>query len=360
MIRLLPARLANARTVLFIVAVTLTACDSERKGLQLGEEKIDSREAQHTAAMIETIKQTSLKAASDGQVDGMIKRFNQGKTLGCFDATFTVAQDLPAELQQGIFANGQVYPAQLRFANATRDDDRDKDFRGVSLKLKGVMGKTLWGKDGEQDFLFNSYPALFAANPEDFLAFIEASSEGKLWQYFIHPGNLYSLAIVLKGREKITDPLAIQYWSTTPYRFGEDKTRAVKYSLKPCEGSATNTKVASHNDFLTDAMLAHLEDAPACFDFMVQLQNDPVAMPIENASVIWDEEKSPFIKLASILIADGGTADATRENCESMTFNPWQSLEAHRPLGGINRARLAIYSEIGQFRVNENIRRGFQ
>src|SRR5690606_34595502 len=97
----------------------------------------------------------------------------------------------------------------------------------------------------------------------------------------------YSLGIVLKGREKITDPLSIQYWSTTPYRFGDDITKAVKYSLKPCESSTYKPEVKLHNDFLTDAMQAHLAKSPACFDFMVQFQTDPALMPIEDASVIW-------------------------------------------------------------------------
>ena len=29
--------------------------------------------------------------------------------------------------------------------------------------------------------------------------------------------------------------------------------------------------------------------------------------------------------------------------CEHMTFNPWNCLEQHRPLGSINRMRLAVY-----------------
>lgn len=355
MIRHLPARLVSF-SVAVAMGLTLASCDAGHKGLQPGQEKMDSREAQFTAAMIEAITQTSLDSAGDG----MIKRFNQGKTLGCFDATFSVQDDIPIELQQGVFARGRVYPAQLRFANATSEDDRDKDFRGASLKLKGVNGKALWGENGGQDFLFNSYPALFAATPEDFLAFIEATRDEKLWRYFIYPGHFYSLAIVLKGREKISNPFAIQYWSTTPYRFGDDNSKAVKYSLKPCQGSALAPTIERHRDFLTDAMLAHLEAAPACFDFMVQFQGDPAAMPIENASVIWDEEKSPFIKLATLVISDNATAEATQENCEAMTFNPWQSLEAHRPLGGINRVRRAIYSETGKFRTEENIRRGFE
>lgn len=73
------------------------------------------------------------------------------------------------------------------------------------------------GEPGQQDFLLNSYPVLFAADPGDFLDFIEASRDGRLWRYFINPGHFYSLGIVLKGREEIENPFAIDYWSTTAF-----------------------------------------------------------------------------------------------------------------------------------------------
>jgi hypothetical protein len=40
-----------------------------------------------------------------------------------------------------------------------------------------------------------------------------------------------------------------------------------------------------------------------------------------------------------------------------MRFNPWQSVAAHQPLGGINRSRKPIYAEIGPFRDQQNRRR---
>jgi hypothetical protein len=91
---------------------------------------------------------------------------------------------------------------------------------------------------------------------------------------------------------------------------------------------------------------------------MVQFQRNPDTMPIEDAAVIWDESVSPFIKVASIHIGSAATSKATADRCEAMTFNPWQSQAEHRPLGGINRTRKPIYSEIGQFRGEQNRLRG--
>lgn len=328
--------------------MSLAACGGG-SGLGPGEERLSDDEAEHTAAMIEAIKAISLQRHPTGD----IQRFNQSKTLGCFDGEFAVLDNLDTALQQGIFKPGARYPARLRFANATQEDDREKDFRGLSIKLAGVEGPSLWGEAGYQDFLFNSYPALFVANPGDFRDFIDATRDDKVWRYFLNPGHWYTLGVVMKGREKIDNPLAIPYWSTTPYRFGPDETRAVKYSVRPC-GSSPDIRVEQTQHFLGDAIRAHLRQDAACLSFMVQFQQDPDAMPIEDASVIWEEDDSPFIKLAEIRIEAGMDNREDWEECNAMTFNPWQSVAAHRPVGGINRARKPIYAEVGEFRRREN------
>lgn len=270
----------------------LQSCDSEYKDMQLGEERLSHDESEITAQMIEVIKSVSLQRNDPGD----IKRFNQSKSLGCFNAAFSVAENLSDDLQQGVFISGQRYPAKVRFANATKFDDTEKDFRGMSIKLFNVPGASLWGKHGQQDFLLNSYPALFAANPEDFLDFIEATRDDKIWRYFINPAHFYSLKVIMSGREKIENPFSIRYWSTTPYRYGKNKSQAVKYSVKSCAASHPRLDVNKHEHFLTESMSEYLRQRPACFDFMVQFQRDPDAMPIENASVIWDEEMSSTLR----------------------------------------------------------------
>jgi hypothetical protein len=337
---------ARAGSVVLVV-LALVGCGPGNSDLALGQERVDPAEAEYAARMIDAIRAISLTRAAE---DNPVARFNQVKTLACHHATFTVGPGLAADLRQGIFATERSYPALLRFANATEQDDTKQDFRGLSIKLKDVAGEPLWGAPGQQDFLLNSYPVLFAADPADFLAFIEATRDDALWRYFIDPRHFYSLWIVLMGREKIADPFEITYWSTTPYRLGPDETRAVKYSVRACPGPAPAVDVPASADFLADAMRAHLAVAPACFDFLVQPQTDPDAMPIEDASALWNEADSPFIPVARIEIPAGSPS----VDCEDATFNPWQSLAAHRPLGGINRTRLPVYAEIGQFRLREN------
>ena len=92
---------------------TVTACGSDVEPGP-GEEKVQAGEAEDTARMIDLIKEISLERYPAGE----IKRFNQSKSLGCFDATFSVADGLPQDLRQGLFAEPNTWRARLRFANA--------------------------------------------------------------------------------------------------------------------------------------------------------------------------------------------------------------------------------------------------
>lgn len=326
----------------------LSGCAGDAPGP--GEEQVEADEADITDAMIDAIETiTSARMAN-----GIVPRLNQSKSLGCLDARFSVRSDLDPVLAQGVFQPGAEYQALVRFANASTTDDTEKDFRGMSFKLYGISGEPLWGGASEQHFLLNSYPGLFAEDPSEFLAFLEATAEGSIWKFFINPSHWDALKIILQGREVIDSPFNITYWSTTPYRLGRDTTTAVKYSARACDASMEiNTE--RHENFLRDAMVEQLQAGPVCFDFGVQLQDDPVSMPIEDASIIWDESVSPFRTIANLIIEDQAfNNEAALMTCEQQAFNPWHSLPDHRPLGGINRVRLPVYTEAAEFRLQES------
>ena len=91
------------------------------------------------------------------------------------------------------------------------------------------------------------------------------------------------------------------------------------------------------------------------FEFGVQLQTDPVEMPVEDPLVMWDEAVSPFKRVAIIRIPkqDIG-AKSWVEFAENLSFTPWHSLTEHRPLGSNNRARRGVYEAISKFRHEMN------
>lgn len=325
----------------------MAAATAGDDALELGEERPVADEEGIQQAMIDSIKTISRMR----HLSGRPRRFNQAKGIACLDADFHVPDDLPAALRHGLFARPGRYRAKIRFANATADDDRKKDFRGMSIKVFDVAGKPLWGEEGMQDFVLNSHPALFVGKPAEFLEFIESMRKRARWRFFITPRNWDSLWMVLRGRKRIASPFDIPYWSTTPYRLGPDQSVAVKYAVRPCSGFTSSIPDGADSNFLSRAVQDHLTRGPACFDFMVQFQTDPVAMPVEDASVVWNEGRSGFRKAARITIERQELLDeASRRECEEITFNPWQCLADHQPLGGINRVRRSVYSELGRFR----------
>jgi hypothetical protein len=123
----------------------------------------------------------------------------------------------------------------------------------------------------------------------------------------------------------------------------------VKYSLVPCfeeTGPPQNPDLLP-DDYLHQSLALHLKTREAVFEFRVQPQTDPVAMPIEDVSVVWDEAVSRPIPVATLTIGmqdvDSSEGRALAEECEAMAFSPWNALAEHRPMGGINRLRQAVY-----------------
>lgn len=105
-------------------------------------------------------------------------------------------------------------------------------------------------------------------------------------------------------------------------------------------------------------MVEHLKREDVYFDFKVQLQTDPQTMPIEDATIEWNEAESGFIKVATIRIpVQEFDIQQRREFDENLSFNPWHTLPEHQPLGGVNRVRKQIYEAISAIRhqLNEQL-----
>ena len=100
----------------------------------LAQETVTPDEAAVTAEFIAFLKTASAKH----HPSGVMPRFNQGRAAGCVDAEFTVPDGLPPELRLGLFAQPKTYRARIRFANATSQSDRERDVRGMSIKVSGV------------------------------------------------------------------------------------------------------------------------------------------------------------------------------------------------------------------------------
>ncbi len=317
----------------------------------LAREVVDGDEASVTADFIAFLQAASERRHRAGEM----RRFNQGRAAGCVDAEFSVLPNLPDDCRVGLFAEPRSYQARIRFAHAVSASDRDKDTRGMSIALTGVVGENLTPGATRQDFILNSHPVMMVPGPKEFLELLQVVEAGGIRRvlYFIgHPG---AARIAMASRQNPTSHLDIPYWSTTPYLFGPG--RAVKYIVRPSAGPASVLPSRLTDTYLRDALADRLRSGDASFDFLIQFQTDARKMPIEDASIEWREEDSPPRAVARIRIGRQQVPDPSSDNaCEALSFNPWHALPDHRPLGSYNRARREIYRAMAAFRHDRNSR----
>lgn len=289
---------------------------------------------------------------------GIMRRDAHPKMHGLVRAEFIVEPDLPPEWRVGVFREPVVYPAWIRFSNQNDkiQSDLKGDIRGMAIKLMDVRGeKLLTPREfvDTQDFVLISTNVFVTRDVAEFDALVKAMMAGLLqmaWFFATHWRSTWNL---LSAMKKIGNPLAIRYWSATPYLLG---SHAVKYSALPTSGVEDCIPAHAGKDFLRGAMAEQLRHGDVHFDFKVQKQIDPETMPIEDPSVPWSENASPFIKLATIRIPQQDCNTAEQRNLgENLSFNPWHCLPQHRPLGGINRARRTAYHSVSTMRHERNL-----
>jgi catalase len=295
---------------------------------------------------------------------GITRRDVHVKGHAAVRAEFVVEPGLPEEFRVGVFKEPRTFPAWIRFSNSSENPSEDikKDIRGFALKLMGVEGEKLieTQKDATtQDFIFLSTNQFLTKDAKDFYKLVESGALNKkkslsdylrITRYFLtRPRVAVSL---LAGLRKFANLLEMQWFSTTPYLFGQ---RAVKYALKPQLKTKSTLPQNPTDNYLRERLIEHLAREGASFDFMVQFQLDPDREPIEDSLVVWKEENTPFHKVATINIPrqkiDSPEQMAFTEN---LSFNPWHSLPEHRPLGSANRMRKAVYIAISEFRRGRN------
>ena len=92
------------------------------------------------------------------------------------------------------------------------------------------------------------------------------------------------------------------------------------------------------------------------FELRAQLWTDPDTQPIEDASVEWSLDESPYRTIATLLLPRQAAYAPQRVRYfdEIMTFRPAHNPAAHGPLGSAMRARLQVYKALSDFRHREN------
>ena len=268
-------------------------------------------------------------------------------------AELEVLPDLPAHAKVSLFAEPKTYKAYVRFSNGgiAPKPDRKPDVRGIAIKVLGVGGKKLIpGMEDEttQDFLAIRDASVPFANATEFIAAVRAGiSPLAIFGFFGAAGFFRGIGILRRLTAGLGRPIAslatTRYFSALPIQLGE---HAVKYSLAPREsgGSADETPVD-----LGAELAERLKKGPVSWDFQLPFVVDVASTPIEDPTVAWSEEESPWLTVARLtLVEQDPTSERGKkihEGVEPMSFDPWHAAVELKPLGQMMRARNHAYRE---------------
>ncbi|WP_020567628.1 catalase family protein [Neolewinella persica] len=339
-----------------ILAFGITACSTPRNA-KLATEYPSKSEEKATAKVIGLLKELLEK---DYPAPARMERDAHPLQHGLVKAEFIIEPDLPENLKVGIFREAKTYESWIRYSNLSPGKpDIKKDSRGMAIKVMGVKGKKILPDlidAPTQDFVFMSTQIFVTKDVRGFGNLLGSINRGKLnagLHFLTHP-RLVSL--FLKVQIQLPNLTGIEWGSTTPYLLGDGT--AVKYAVKP--RTPTTETIPGKKDNVSDSYLrerlaANLANDDIYLDFYVQVQKDARKMPIEDPRKLWAQDESPFIKVATIkVLKQIFDTPAQQLYGDNLSFSPWHALPVHRPLGGINRGRRAIYDTMSKFRHDRN------
>ena len=336
-------------------------------------EDVQPDEQATIAELNETFDTILEKTAADY---GHAVRSVHAKAHGILEGTLRIADGLPPELSQGLFAKPGEHKVYMRISTNAGDilPDAVSLPRGLALKVLDVEGERLPGAKGTtQDFIMVNGPIFQAKTAADFHGSLKmlAKTTDRL------EGTKTVMSSVLRGVNKAleavgvesptvqsmggapnVEPLGETYYSVTPFRYGGF---IAKFSLAPVspnlmELTGREIDASGNENAIRDTVRAEMADIRGRWELRVQLCRDLDRQPVEDPTVEWNEDEAPFRTVATITVEpqDSWSPERVQSVEEEMRFGIWTGLAAHQPLGNINRARKAPYEHSAQFRERFN------
>ncbi|MET0570217.1 MAG: catalase family protein [Pedobacter agri] len=302
------------------------------------------------------------------------------KNHGILRGELEVYDNLPEHLAQGLFKQPKKYPVIIRYSTAPGmiEPDKKSSQRGMAIKIIGVEGEKFLPEVKDeltQDFLLVNYPIIPTGTVKDYL-----DQQKKIEDYINTPDLFQTVqgAMLVAGRKiknllgqeeepnNFSTPgshiLGDRYFSMAAIRYGD-------YVAKISIGPKSENVAALHGkdmdeqlqkdepeSFLTTIVKNFFKDQTAVYELSAQLCKDLKKMPVEDGSVQWMEEDSPYQPIASLTILPQDTFSPQRRvyGDDVLSYNPFHCLPAHRPLGNIMRVRRLAYETSSKYRHHMN------
>ncbi|WP_455352193.1 catalase family protein [Streptomyces sp. SYSU K217416] len=314
---------------------------------------------------------------------GRAVRTAHGKTYGLVKATVTVGE-LPAPYAQGVFAAPATYDAVVRYSNGLghlRADSLLGAACGMGVKMFGVPGASLLADEAEAstfDLNLINNRVFFANTAYDYMVIERLFAElpdalvnparRKSWmgEFLTRQGTLETadewlwdelFAMLSFAKVPRRNLFSYTYNSMGAFRYGEHiakvRTTPTPASLAGIAHGAVD--VLADGEAFRNTLVAEASERDHSFDLQVQLNTDLVRMPVDNTSVEWPEQLSPWVTVARITVPRQDISGADNlAAADGTSITPWRVREDHRPIGEIQRVREQVYrrSSIERHRLN--------
>ena len=337
-------------------------------------EQVAPDEAETQAALLDVLRSIAETTFCDY---GHAVRSVHAKSHALLTGELTVLADLPPELAQGMFARLGAYSVTLRLSTNPGDiiDDAVSAPRGLAVKVIGVEGKRLPGAEGAvtQDFVLANAPAFVAPDAKAFLSSLKLlaattdkaegakmvlSSALRGVDTALQAVGVQSAMVASLGGQAMVHPLGETFYSQAPLRYGD---YVAKIAIAPASPNLVMfedqpIELGGNPNALRQAAINALARDGGEWELRVQLCTDLTRMPVEDASVPWPENLSPYRTVAHIRVPaqPAWNEERAQQADDGLAFSPWQGLLAHQPLGSINRARRPAYTAMSRDRAQRN------
>ncbi|MFF4352613.1 catalase family protein [Streptomyces sp. NPDC001530] len=302
---------------------------------------------------------------------GRAVRTAHGKSYGLVKATVRILE-APRAYAQGIFAQPGSFDAVVRYSNGLghlRADSLLGAACGMGIKMFGVPGRSLLHDEAEAttfDLNLINNRVFFANTVHDYLmieplfaqlpdALLNPATRRQwLADFLTRQGTLERdqwlwdelFAMMSFTQVPRKNLLSYTYNSMGAFRHGD---YIAKIRTAPTQQSLAglahgDVDVLADGEAFRNTLVTEAGERDHAFDLQVQLNVDLERMPVDNTSVEWPEQLSPWVTVARVDIPRQDISRADNLSAaDSTSITPWRSREEHRPIGEIMRVREEVY-----------------
>ena len=299
------------------------------------------------------------------------------KSHGILRGELQLYPNLPEHLRQGMFKETNNFPVIIRFSTSPGaiQPDSSPAVKGFGLKIIGVEGRKFLAEEADavtQDFLMVNDTIIPTGDVKTYhdqqlriekMAHLPEAAQNVINEAGVLADKALE-ALETVGLQKQEVKMVVQAHPNN-HMLGETYTTlgAIRYgdyvakigvaplsdNLKAIAGKEMDV---SEPGAYRDMILEFFRTQGAEYELRAQLCTDLKAMPVEDASIDWPQDQSPYQALGKIVIpAQDSFSPARRVYADDvLSYNPFHCLPEHLPLGSINRVRIKAYASSTNYR----------